>query len=144
MWDDNMFQILQRIPSLHSLRLIYSLWEQGGDYILKRLSPRILDNGQIDCLIPKLNAITIQLRCQVVTPNYEALKEVVVSRCSLAHNTKPGDNTFGPIERIREVNVECDYNDYLGSMNKTEWHEEVSEILAPLQEVVDTVQAIIY
>ena len=39
--------------------------------------------------------------------------------------------------------VECTYVDYYGSVDDTTWYKTVSEILAPLQEVVDTVQVII-
>jgi hypothetical protein len=145
MWADNMIQIMQHIPSLHSLCLWYNWCEVGGGSFLERLSPRIMDNGQVDCLIPKLKTISIQLNSQWFIPNYEALKKMTVSRCSLAHNTHTGDNISGPIERIQEVVVECSYDDLFDSGDGgTIWYEEVSETLAPLQEVVDTVQVVIY
>jgi hypothetical protein len=81
--------------------------------------------------------------CQLITPDYEALKEMIVLRCSLAHNTNTGDNTSGPIERIQKVEVECSYDESLDSVDDTMWYEEVCEILAPLQEVVDVVQVVI-
>jgi hypothetical protein len=69
MWDDNMVKILQQMPSLHSLCLVYPWCEVDGD-LFKRLLPQILDDGQVDCLIPKLNAISIQLGCRFVRPDY--------------------------------------------------------------------------
>jgi len=76
---------------------------------LEQLSPRRLDHGTVDCLIPKLNSISIQLGHQLRIPNYEALKNMVLSRCSLAHNTNAGDNISSPIERIWKVEVVCYY-----------------------------------
>ena len=141
-WKDNMVQILLRTPSLRSLCLVYDYCDVGGGTFLKRLSPRKLDNGQINCLIPKLDTISLQLESQLVTPDYGALKKMVESRCSLAHDTNAGDNLPRPIERIRRVTVKCSYDD-LDEEEDTTWYEEVSEILAPLEEVVDTVQVII-
>jgi hypothetical protein len=141
-WDDGMTQILQHIPSIQSLCLVYSWCEVGGSSFLQQLSPRILDNGQVDCLIPKLDTISIWLSCQLDTPDYGALKEMIVSRCTLAHNT--GDNISGPIERIQKVTVECTYDESLDCTDDTMWYEEVSEILTPLQEVVDMVKIVIY
>jgi hypothetical protein len=60
-WDDSMIQILQHIPSFHSLCLAYNWCEMGAGSFWERLSPRILDNGRVDCLIPKLNTISIQV-----------------------------------------------------------------------------------
>ena len=59
LWADNMTQILQHIPSLHSLclKIGSSEWELGS--FLKGLSPRILDTGQVECFIPRLNTISI-------------------------------------------------------------------------------------
>jgi hypothetical protein len=68
---------------------------------------------------------------------------MILSRCSLAHNT----NTIpGPIERIQKVKVEYSYNESLGvpRVEDRMWHKKVSEILAPLQEVVDTVQVVVH
>jgi hypothetical protein len=139
-----MVQILQHAPSLHSLCLVYN--EGHGDSLLEWLSPRILDNGQVDCFILKLNTISIQLGSQLVTPVYgvaRALKGMIVSRCSLAHNTHTGNNISGPIERIQKVEMECFYDGPFDG-DGTRWREEVSEILAPLQEVVDMLQVVIY
>jgi hypothetical protein len=86
-WDDNMIQILQHMPSLHALHLAYSWCEVGGGSFLIWLSSWVLDDGQVSCLIPKLNTISIYVGCQLVTPNYEALMEMIISHCSLAHNT---------------------------------------------------------
>ena len=143
MWNDTMIQILQHIPSLHSLCLVYS-W-CGYEYsFFERLSPRILENGQVHCLIPELNIISIQLGCQLITPDYGALKEMIVSRGLLAHNTNASDNISRPIERIQKVEVECSYDESLDAVDDTMWHNEVSDILAPLQEVVDMVQVCIH
>jgi hypothetical protein len=139
-WDDNMVQILLHTPSLHSLCLVYTWCGVGGGSFLERLSPQILDNGQINCLIPKLDTISIRLGCQLDAPDYRALRDMVESRCSLAHNTNARDNLPGPIERIQRVSVECSQYGYFGSVEDTTWYEEVSEIVAPLEEVVDTVQ----
>jgi len=117
--------------------------EFGACSFLTRLSPQILGNGRVKCLIPKLNAISIHLGCQLVDPDYEALKEMVLSRCSLAHDTKAG-NISGTIERIQKVEVKCSYEEEWDRMDDVRWHKEVSEILAPLQEVVDTVRVVIY
>jgi hypothetical protein len=143
MWEDNLIQIVRHMPSLHSLCIEYSWCEVGGGSFLKRLSPRILNNGEVNCLIPKLNTISIQLCSQLVNPDYRALKEMILSRCSLAHNSNTDDNTSGPIERIQKVRVQCSYDKHFHSVDDTMWFEEVSEILAPLQGVVDTVQVVI-
>jgi hypothetical protein len=142
-WEDNLTQVLHHIPSLRSLCLVYNWCEAGGGSFVERLRPRMLDNGQVHCSIPKLNTISIQLGCQLITPDYEALKDMVVSRCSLAHSTNAGDNISGPIERFQKVEVRCTYHDFLNSADDTMWHEEVSEILAPLQDIVDMVQVVI-
>jgi hypothetical protein len=142
-WDDKMTQILQHMPSLRSLCLVYTWSGVGAGSFLERLSARILNGGQVHCLIPKLNTISIQLGCQLDTPDYGALIAMVLSRCSLAHNTNAGDNISSPIERIRKVEVECTYEEEWHKDDVT-WHKEVSEILAPLQEVVDTVEVVIY
>ncbi|KIM75159.1 hypothetical protein PILCRDRAFT_92253 [Piloderma croceum F 1598] len=140
MWDDKVIQILQHIPSLHSLCLRYEFHEWIEGSFWKRLSPRILDNGQVDCLIPKLNTISIQVDCQLTNIDYTALTEMILSRCSLAHNT----NTIpGPIERIQKVRVKCFYDEHFDAVDDTMWHKEVSEQLSPLQEVVDTVDVVI-
>jgi hypothetical protein len=73
----------------------------------------------------------------MVTPCYGTLKEMILSRCSLAQT-----NISGPIERIRKVEVECSYDDYWGK-DDTTWYQEVSEKLAPLQGVVDMVRVAI-
>jgi hypothetical protein len=143
LWDNNVIQILEHIPSLHSLRVVYN-WCEVGSFIFKRLAPRILDNGQVDCLIPKLHTISIQLGSQLVTADYTDLKEMVISRCSPARGTNAGDNISGPIEQIWKVEVECFYQEGWGGVDGVTWHAEVSEILAPLQEVVDTLQVVIY
>jgi hypothetical protein len=144
MWNDYMVQILQHIPSLRSLCLVYGYCEEGASSFLERLSPRILDGGQVDCLIPKLNTISVQLGCQLFTPDYGALKALVLSRCSLARNTNAGDYISGPIERIWKVEVECEYEEEWDCMDDVEWHRDVSSRLAPLQKVVDTVRVVIY
>jgi hypothetical protein len=102
-----------------------------------------LHNGQVDCLIPKLKTISIQLGNQLVEPSYEALTEMILSRCSLAQITNAG-NISGSIERIQKVEVECScfYDEYWGGKDNTTWYKEVSEMLAPLQGVVDTVRVI--
>ena len=141
-WNENMTQILQHIPSLHSLRLVYRQGDVGEGSFLKRLSPQILDGRQVDCLLPKLNTISIHLECQLFAPDYGALKEMVFSRYSLAHNTNAGDNISSPVEQIWKVEVECFY-DYGWNKDDVIWHEEVSEILAPLREVVNTVRVVI-
>ena len=142
-WDDNVIQILQHIPSLRSLCLVYNCCEVNAGSFLEQLPPRRLDDGTVDCLIPKLNSISIQLDSQLQTPNYEALKNMVLSRCSLAHDTNAGDNISSPIERISKVEVGC-YYDPEWDLDDVSWHNEVSAILAPLQEVVDTVRVVIY
>jgi len=132
-WDDMVVQILQHTPSLHSLCLAYT-WPYsrcGGGSIFKRLS--ILDNGEVDCLIPKLDTISITVSNGFVIPEYLALKEMILSRRSTGHTTDP----FGHIcEQIQKVVVEC----YDGD---TDWQDEVFEILAPRQ-IVDTLQIVAY
>jgi hypothetical protein len=148
-WEDNLTQALQHIPSLHSLCLVYNWCEGGGGSFVERLSPRTLNNGQVDCLIPKLNTISIQLENQLISLDYEALKKMVILRNSMAHNTPAGDHISGPIERIQRVEVICSYDSWIcGSLDDdddecTMWHEEVSAILAPLQGIVDIVQVVI-
>jgi F-box-like len=135
MWDDNMIQIMQYIPSLHSLCLWYDWCEVGGSSFFERLSPRIMDNGEVNCLIPKLKTISIQLNSQLFVPDYWALRKMIVSRVNIS----------GPIERIQKVEVECTYDDFLDDGDGGErWYKEVSETLAPLQQVVETVQVFIY
>jgi len=143
LWDDNVIQILEHIPSLHSLRVVYN-WCEVRSFIFKQLAPRILDNGQVNCLIPKLHTICIQLGSQLVTADYTDLKEMVISRCLLARGANAGDNISNPIERIWRVEVECFYQEEWGGVDSVTWHAEVSEILAPLREVVDTLQIVIY
>ena len=92
-------------------------------------------------MIPKLDTISIRLSCQLDTPDYGALKEMIVSRCTLAHST---GNISGPIERIQKVTIECTYDESFECTDDTMWYEEVSEILASLQEVVDMVKIIIH
>jgi hypothetical protein len=142
-WDDIMIQIMQHIPSLHSLCLVYNWSEGDGGSFLKRLSPRRLDNGQLDCLIPMLETISFQLDCQLIRPDYGALRDMIVLRCSLADNTNTGDNISDPIERIQKVEVKCFY-DQSWEKDDATWYGEVSAMLAPLQEVVDTVRVVIY
>ena len=140
MWDDNMIQILQHTPSLHSLCLRYDFCEWIEGSLWKRLSPRVSDNGQVDCLLPKLNTISIQVDCQLTNLDYTALADMILSRCSLARNS----NTIPtPIERIQKVEVKCFYDESLDAVDDTMWHKEVSEQLSPLQEVVDTVDVVI-
>ena len=145
LWADNITQILQHIPSLHSLclKIGSSEWELGS--FLKGLSPRILDTGQVKCFIPRLNTISIQLDCQLAAIDYEALREMVVLRCSVAQNTSAGDNISSPIAQIRKVEVECWYEEaYENSEDdRIMWYEKVSEILAPLEEVVDILRIVI-
>jgi len=50
-WDDNVIQILQHIPSLRSLCLVYNYCEVDAGLFLEQLSPRRLDHGTVDCLI---------------------------------------------------------------------------------------------
>jgi hypothetical protein len=114
---------------------------RGHSKFLEWLSPRILHNGQVDCLIPKLKTIFIQLDNQLVTPRYEILTEMILSRCSLAQITNAG-NISGPIERIQEVEVKCFYEEFEDGKDDTKWYKEVSEMLAPLQGVVDTVRVV--
>jgi len=92
-----------------------------------------LDNGEVDCLIPKLNTISITVSNGFVIPEYLALKEMILSRRSTGHTTDP----FGHIcEQIQKVVVES----YDGD---TDWQDEVFEILAPRQ-IVDTLQIVAY
>jgi len=142
MWVNNMIQILQQIPSIHSLYLVYDWCEMRGHSFLEWLSPRILHNGQVDCLIPKLKTIFIRLDNQLVTPRYGILTEMILSRCSLAQTTNAG-NISGPIERIEKVEVECFYDESWDGKDDTTWYKEVSEMLAPLRGVVDTVRVVI-
>jgi hypothetical protein len=94
-------------------------------------------------LIPKLKTISIQLACQLVTPSYEALTEMILSRCSLAQIINVSCIS-GPIERIQKVEVKCFYKESSAdNTDDTTWYEEVSEMLAPLQGVVDTVRVVI-
>jgi hypothetical protein len=144
MWDDNLIQIVQHMPSLHSLCVELNWCEVGLGSFLKRLLPGISRNGQVNCLIPKLNTISIQLGCQWIIPDYRALVEMVLSRCSLAHNTDADDDISDPIERIRKVHVQCCCDESFNRVTDTVWYEEVSEALAPLLDVVDTVQVDIF
>ena len=144
MWEDHMIQIMQHIPSLQSLCLGYSWCELGGGSFLEQLSPRILDDGQVDCLIPKLNTISILVGCQLDCLDYRALKDMILLRCLLSHGNSAGDNGSGPIEQIQKVEVKCFYDESWGSKDDTMWYEEVSKELAPLQEFVDMVQVVIY
>ena len=105
MWNDYMIQIMQHIPSLHYLCLVYEWCEVDAGSFLGWLSPWILDGGQVDCLIPKLNTISIWLGCQLDWPDYKALTEMVLSCCSVVRNTNDGGNICGPIERIRRLEV---------------------------------------
>ena len=142
-WHDNIIQILQHMSSLHSLCLMCNCCEVGDICsFMRRLSPRTLENGRVDSLIPKLNAVSIWLGSQFIHTDYDALKEMVISRHSLPRNTNAGDNVSHPVERIKEVEVKCSFEDYEEDFGTT-WHEEVSEILAPLQGVVDTLRVVI-
>ena len=67
-WNNYTIQIMQHISSLHSLCLVYERCDVHTSSLLERLSPRILDGGQVECLIPKLNTISIRLSCQLYTP----------------------------------------------------------------------------
>jgi hypothetical protein len=144
MWEDNMIQIMQHIPSLHSLCLRYDWYGVDGGSFLERLDPRILDNGRVDCLIPRLNTISIMIGCQLVTPDYGALIDMIVSRYSLSRGTSAGDNVSGPIDRIQKVEVKCPIEMSWDGKDDTTWYEEVSEMLAPLQEFVDMVRVVRY
>ena len=66
---------------------------------------------------------------------------MVVSRYSLACCTIAGS---GPIEQIWKVEVNCTYKEEWDGMDDVRWYKEVSNQLAPLQEVVDTVEVVIY
>jgi hypothetical protein len=90
-----------------------------------------------------LETISFQLDCQLMKPDYGALRDMIVLRCSLAHNTNTGDNISDPIERIQKVEVKCSY-DTSWEKDDATWYGEVSAMLAPLQEVVDTVRVVIY
>jgi hypothetical protein len=128
---NNLIEIFQRTPSLISLTLNYYDCEACmGDTLLDRLLPRMLENGQIDCLIPKLETIFVELPGSNDTPPFVAFTNMIISRCRLADTVTPDDSDFNPIGRMRTVKVgvsnEGDINDLL-------------EELAPLQGLVSDV-----
>jgi hypothetical protein len=82
--------------------------------------------------------------CQLVTPDYGALIDMIVSRYSLSRGTSAGDNVSGPIDRIQKVEVKCPIEMSWDGKDDTTWYEEVSEMLAPLQEFVDMVRVVRY
>jgi hypothetical protein len=69
-----------------------------------------------------LNTISIEIGDRSVTPEYLALKELILSRRSTANtNTDLKDKIFGTIEPIQKLTVEC-----LNCWDDMAWHEEVS------------------
>jgi len=77
---DNLIQILQHTPSLVSLTLNYFNCDVClTSTLLDRLSARMLENGQIDCLIPRLKTIRIQTD-EDVNLDCEAFTNMIKSR----------------------------------------------------------------
>jgi hypothetical protein len=108
MADNNLIEILQHTPSLISLTLNYYDCEACMDgSLLDRLSPHMLENGEIDCLIPKLETIFVELPGNGDSPPFVAFTNMIISRCRLADTVTPDDSDSNPIGRIRTVKVEC-------------------------------------
>jgi hypothetical protein len=135
-WDDKIIQILLYTPSIQTLCLAY-----GSSYARcnKGSIFEQLESQADGCLIPELNTISIEIGNRFVTPEYLALKELILSRRLTANtNTDLEDLIFGTIKPIQKLTVEC-----LNCWDDTAWHEEVSQILAPIQ-IVDTLQIVMH
>ena len=136
LWDNKIVQILQHTPSLHSLCLSYQ-WPYsclGRSSIFAQLSPH---NKEVDCLIPNLNTISIKVANQFVTPDYQALKEMILERRSMFQSTNPWDTVCEPIQKVI---VEC-FDDCV--CDRELWYGKVSAILAPVP-IADMVQIVMY
>jgi hypothetical protein len=90
----------------------------------------MLENGHVDCLIPKLKTISVQLPDEGLSLNFQALTKMIISRWRLAHTVQTVDSDCRPIERIRVVKIV--------SLDE-ECIDEVLEGLAPLRGLVGTV-----
>ncbi|KIM86640.1 hypothetical protein PILCRDRAFT_815871 [Piloderma croceum F 1598] len=129
MADNNLIEILQHTPSLRFLSLKYFDCEACMDgSLLDRLSPRMLENGEIDCLIPKLETIFVKLPRNGKSPPFEAFTDMIISRCRLTHTVMPDDSDSKAIGPIQMVKVEA-----------FEEHcvDELLDGLAPLQGLSD-------
>jgi hypothetical protein len=131
MADNNLIEILQHTPSLISLTLDYYDCEacMGGS-LLDRLSARMLENGEIDCLIPKLETIFVELPGNGDSPPFEAFTNMIISRCRLADTVTSDDSDSNPIGRIQSVKVD---------VLDRKCIDELLEGLAPLQGLVSDV-----
>jgi F-box-like len=131
-WVNMIIQILGYTPSLHTLCLAYgssyARWDESS--IFEKLE------FQAGGLIPMLSTISISIGNQSVTPEYQALRELILSRRSMDETDDVFSIMYG-VERIQKLTVECSY-----CWDDTAWHEEVSQILAPIQ-IVDTLQIVV-
>jgi hypothetical protein len=106
MTDNNLIEILQHTPSLISLTLNYYDCKACMDgSLLDRLSPHMLEDGEIDCLIPKLETIFVELPGNGDSPPSVVFTNMIISRCRLADTVTPDDPDSNPIGRIRTVKV---------------------------------------
>ena len=108
MADNTLIEILQHTPSLRFLSLKCHDCEACMDGpLMDRILPRMLENGEIDCLIPKLDTIFVRLPSNGKIPPFEAFTDMIISRCRLAHTVMPDDSDSKAIEPIRMVKVEA-------------------------------------
>ena len=128
-WHNKILQILEYTPSLHTLCLAY-----GSSYARCNETSIFEQLKCDDCLIPMLNTISIVIGNPSVIPEYQALRELILSRRSTDKTNDDLYSIMWGVEPIQKLTVQC-----IDCWDDTTWHEEVSQIFAPIQ-IVDTLQ----